>query len=199
MHWLPVNGGFFAGNVGPGRMDFRYFAQGNLLAVLASLASNEQAQTIMDLIEERWDDLVGTMPCKLCYPALTGRDWHTITGADPKNTPWSYHNGGNWPFLLWLLAGAAIRAGRVEIAQRALDIAEKRIAFQEWPEYCDGRDGRFVGKEARSFQTWSIAGFVAAHDLLAQPAHVDFFSFHNNPEVEACSQQVAEQILQEHP
>jgi glycogen debranching enzyme len=198
MHWLPMNGGFYAGNVGPGRMDFRWFAQGNLLAVLASLASNEQAQAMMDLIEERWNDLVGAMPCKLCYPALTGGDWHTVTGADPKNTPWSYHNGGDWPFLLWLLAGAAIRAGRVETAQRALDIAAKRIALQEWPEYYDGRDGRFIGKEARRFQTWSIAGVVAAHDLLAQPAHVELFSFHNNPEVEANSQQVAEKIRQEH-
>jgi glycogen debranching enzyme len=197
MSWLPINGGFFAGNLGPGRMDFRYFAQGNMLAALASLASNEQAQTMMDLIEERWDDLMGAMPCKLCYPAIRGRDWHTITGADPKNTPWSYHNGGNWPFLLWLLTGAAIRAGRVEIAQRALDIAERRIGAQQWPEYYDGREGRFIGKEARSFQTWSLAGFIAAHDLLAQPAHVDLFSFRNNSQVADCLQQVAEKIRRE--
>jgi glycogen debranching enzyme len=194
MHWLPLNGGYFAGNVGPGRMDFRYFAQGNLLAVLTSLATNDQAQTMMDLVEERWDDLVGAMPLKLCFPALTGQDWRTVTGADPKNTPWSYHNGGNWPFLLWLLAGATIRAGRVEIAHRALDIAAERIARQNWPEYYDGRDGRFIGKEARSFQTWSIAGFLAAHDLLAQPGHVDLFSFHGNAAVEACSLKVAERI-----
>jgi glycogen debranching enzyme len=122
-----------------------------------------------------------------------------VTGADPKNTPWSYHNGGNWPFLLWLLAGAAIRAGRVEIAQRALDIAAKRIAREAWPEYYDGRDGRFIGKEARSYQTWSIAGFVAAHDLLAQPAHADLFSFPMTPDIEARSQPVAEEIRREHP
>jgi Alkaline and neutral invertase len=30
--WLPDNGGYLAGNLGSGRMDFRFFALGNLLA-----------------------------------------------------------------------------------------------------------------------------------------------------------------------
>jgi glycogen debranching enzyme len=194
MPWLPSEGGYFAGNLGPGRMDFRYFAQGNLLALLTSLASDEQAAAIMELMEERWDDLVGSMPLKLCFPALVGRDWQTVTGADPKNTPWSYHNGGNWPFLLWLLAGGAIKAGRPELAHRALDVAASRIAMQRWPEYYDGRDGRLIGKEARSFQTWSIAGFIAAHEMLARPQHVELFSYEENPAVVACSLRVADEM-----
>ena len=194
MAWFPSEGGYFAGNVGPGRMDFRYFAQGNLMAVLTSLADEAQAVALMNLMEARWEDLVGSMPLKLCFPALVERDWRTVTGADPKNIPWSYHNGGNWPFLLWLHAGAAIKAGRPELANRALDIAASQIAEQRWPEYYDGRDGRLIGKEARSFQTWSIAGFVAAHDMLAEPRHADLFSFEENPAVVACSLKVAEQI-----
>ena len=126
MPWFPSRGGYFAGNLGPGRMDFRCFAQGNLMAVTTSMASQEQSSAIMDLMEQRWDDLIGAMPVKLCFPALEGRDWDTVTGADPKNTPWSYHNGGNRPFLLWLLAAAAIKAGRYELVQRAVDIAGSR-------------------------------------------------------------------------
>ncbi|CAN1293826.1 Probable alkaline/neutral invertase F [Linum perenne] len=42
-------------------------------------------------IEARWDELVGEMPIKIAYPA--------IEGCDPKNTRWSYHNGGSWPGL----------------------------------------------------------------------------------------------------
>lgn len=38
---------------------------------------------------------------KICFPVLEDRDWKTLTGADPKNVPWSYHNGGNWPVLIW--------------------------------------------------------------------------------------------------
>lgn len=192
MSWLPTKGGYFAGNLGPGRMDFRYFAQGNLMAAMTSLASDEQTAAIMDLMEARWDDLVGRMPMKLCFPALEGRDWRTLTGADPKNSPWSYHNGGNWPFLVWLLAAAAIKAGRQELAGRALDIAASRIAMQHWPEYYDGRDGRLIGKEARVFQTWSIAGFVAAHEMLAEPRQVSLFGYEESPTVVACSQRVAD-------
>lgn len=199
MRWIPSSGGYFAGNVGPGRMDFRYFAQGNFMAVITSLATDEQSVAIMDLTEARWDDLVGAMPLKLCFPALQGRDWRTVTGADPKNTPWSYHNGGNWPFLLWLLAAGAIKAGRPELAHRALSIAASRIAEQRWPEYYDGRDGRLIGKEARSFQTWSIAGFIAAHEMIARPAHIELFSYRESPTVAACSLRVAEELANAPP
>ena len=177
LDWMPARGGYFTGNVGPGRMDFRYFAQGNLLAVVSSLATPDQAQGIMDLIEQRWDDLVGQMPLKLCFPALEGHDWETLTGADPKNSPWSYHNGGNWPFLLWLLAAAAQKTGRPALAARALEIAAGRLEADRWAEYYDGRQGRLIGKEARNFQTWSIAGVLAAHQLLEEPAHLDLIGF----------------------
>ena len=33
-----------------------------------------QATAIMDLFEERWEDLVGEMPLKIVYPALEGHD-----------------------------------------------------------------------------------------------------------------------------
>jgi glycogen debranching enzyme len=177
MDWMPSEGGYFAGNLGPARMDFRYFAQGNLLAIVSSLATKEQANSIMDLIMHRWDDLIGQMPLKLCFPALEDRDWEIITGCDEKNRPWSYHNGGNWPFLLWLFAAAAQKTGRPELAQRAIEIAADRIAAEDWAEYFDGRDGRLVGKEARRFQSWSMAGFLTAQLLLADPTHLDILSF----------------------
>jgi len=184
--WMPSEGGYFAGNLGPARMDFRYFAQGNLLAVVSSLATKAQANSIMDLITQRWDDLIGQMPLKLCFPALEGRDWEIVTGHDPKNSPWSYHNGGNWPFLLWLLAAAAQKTGRGELAARALNVAADRLADTEWAEYFDGRNGRLIGKEARRFQSWTIAGFLAAHQLLENPAHLDFLGFDEKAS-QACS------------
>ncbi|MDT8388068.1 MAG: glycoside hydrolase 100 family protein [Thiogranum sp.] len=196
MDWMPARGGYFAGNVGPGRMDFRYFAQGNLLAVVSSLATPDQAQAIMDLIEQRQDDLIGQMPLKLCFPALRGRDWETVTGADPKNIPWSYHNGGNWPFLLWLLAAAAQKTGRPALAARALETAASRLQADRWAEYYDGHRGRLIGKEARSFQTWSIAGVLAAHQLLEEPAHLDLLGFDHPRMDKACDWQ-AEQAKAE--
>ena len=90
-------GGYFLGNVAPAMMDFRWFALGNCIAIISSLATLEQSEAIMDLIEERWDDLVGEVPLKICYPAIEKHEWRIITGCDPKNTRWSYHNGGSWP------------------------------------------------------------------------------------------------------
>jgi len=76
------------------------------------LLGKQQSQAIMDLIEQHWHNLVGYTPMKICFPALEGRDWQVITGSDPKkNIPWSYHNGGNWPVLVWMLVAAAVEDG----------------------------------------------------------------------------------------
>jgi hypothetical protein len=175
--WLPEDGGYLAGNLGPGRMDFRFFALGNLMAILASLASDTEAESIMNLFEQRWDDLMGYMPVKICYPALDGAEWRMTTGCDPKNIAWSYHNGGNWPVLVWLFVGAAVKMQRPELAKKAIAIVEKRLIADKYPEYYDGKNGRLIGKEARIYQTWSIAGLLAAKEFIANPEHLKIITF----------------------
>lgn len=175
--WMPETGGYLAGNLGPSLMDFRFFAVGNLMSIICSLSTVQESQGIMDLIEQRWDDLVGNMPMKICFPAVEGLEWKILTGCDPKNVPWSYHNGGNWPVLLWMLVAAAIKTDRTEIAKRAIELAEKRLLEDQWPEYYDGRNGRLMGKQARKYQTWTIAGFLVAKHLMANPDHLALFSF----------------------
>jgi hypothetical protein len=93
------SGGYFIGNVSPTRNDFRWFGLGNCAAVLSSLATPRQAAAVMELVAARWPQLVGDMPLKASYPALDGHEWRVVTGCDPKNTRWSYHNGGSWPGL----------------------------------------------------------------------------------------------------
>lgn len=187
IEWLPEKGGYFAGNLGPALMDFRFFAQGNLTAIISSLASEEQSKAIMELVEQRWESLIGSMPMKLCFPALEGRDWQLITGSDPKNIPWSYHNGGSWPFLLWELAAAGQKMGKTELVEKALSIAAERLVKDGWPEYYDAKNGRLIGKEARKFQTWTIAGFLAAWELLENPKNLDLISFEEDFNVISCA------------
>ncbi|KAJ9554745.1 hypothetical protein OSB04_009359 [Centaurea solstitialis] len=169
VEWMPNKGGYMIGNLQPAHMDFRFFSLGNLWSIVSSLATAEQSHAILDLFESKWGDLVGDMPLKICYPALEGQEWSIITGSDPKNTPWSYHNGGSWPTLLWQLTVACIKMDRPEIAENAVKVAERRIARDKWPEYYDTKRARFIGKQARLFQTWSIAGYVVAKQLLANP------------------------------
>lgn len=175
--WMPETGGYLAGNLGPARMDFRFFTLGNLMAIICSLSSPQESQWIMDLIEQRWDDLVGNMPMKICFPAVEGLEWKILTGCDPKNVPWSYHNGGNWPVLLWLLAAAAQKTGRPHIARNAIELAEKRLSQDQWPEYYDGKNGRLVGKQARKYQTWTISGLLLAKHLMSHPGDLGLFDF----------------------
>ncbi|KAL6212801.1 hypothetical protein ACLB2K_018017 [Fragaria x ananassa] len=76
--FMPSRGGYFIGNVSPARMDFRWFCLGNCVAILSSLATPEQSAAIMDLIEERWDELVGEMPLKICYPTIEGHEYRIV-------------------------------------------------------------------------------------------------------------------------
>ncbi|MCG6954403.1 MAG: glycoside hydrolase 100 family protein [Gemmatimonadetes bacterium] len=173
--WLPDGAGYLAGNVGAGRIDFRFFAQGNLLAVTADLADDSEAHSLMNLYEARWRTLVGEAPLRLVYPALEGEAWRVVTGADTKNGPWQYHNGGSWPCLLWAFAPAAVAAGRMELLKRAVETAEERLDREDWPEYYDGRNEPRPGNRARSFQSWSMGGYLYARACLEDPAAADLY------------------------
>jgi hypothetical protein len=170
LDWLPEGAGYLVGNLGPGRMDFRFFSFGNLLSVLFGLATDAQSRWIMEVFEKRWDDLIGMMPVKICYPAMQGKEWQLLTGSDPKNIPWSYHNGGNWPTLLWAFVGAALRTDRPGLAQHALDIAGYRLQLDRWPEYYDGKNGRLIGRRANFNQTWSAAALILAQKFMDEPS-----------------------------
>lgn len=181
--FMPLHGGYFIGNIGPSYMDFRWFCLGNCIAILSSLATQEQSSAIMDLIESRWEELVGDMPLKVCYPAIENHEWRIVTGCDPKNTRWSYHNGGSWPVLLWLLTAACIKTGRPQIARRAIELAETRLSKDGWPEYYDGKLGRYVGKQARKHQTWSVAGYLVAKMMLEDPSHLGMIAIEEDKQL----------------
>lgn len=80
------------------------------------------------------------------------------------------------PVLLWLLTAACIKTGRLKIARRAIELAEARLARDGWPEYYDGKLGRYVGKQARKLQTWSVAGYLVAKMMVEDPSHLGMIS-----------------------
>jgi Alkaline and neutral invertase len=51
------------------------------------------------------------------------------------------------------------------------------LSEDEWPEYYDGTRGRLIGKEARRFQTWTIAGFLLAKEIIRNPEYLGLVSF----------------------
>lgn len=62
-----------------------------------------------------------------------------------------------------------MKMGRPELAEKAVTLAEKRLQADRWPEYYDTRYGKFIGKKSRLYQTWTIAGFLTAKQLLQNP------------------------------
>ncbi|MBA0875177.1 hypothetical protein Goshw_027450, partial [Gossypium schwendimanii] len=59
--------------------------------------------------------------------------------------------------------------GRLELAQKAIALAEKRLSRDHWPEYYDTRSGKFIGKQSRLYQTWTIAGFLTSKMMVENP------------------------------
>jgi len=173
--WLPDEGGYLVGNVGASRMDFRYFALGNFLSIMFGLTSDVQANRIMKLYELRWNNLIGATPVKICYPAMEGLEWQVRTGSDPKNVPWSYQNGGNWPALLWTFVAAALKTGRGDLAERAYMTAVNRLCTDDWPEYYDGRAGKLIGRRSNFKQVWTATALILSHKLLEKPELLNLF------------------------
>lgn len=68
------------------------------------------------------------------------------------------------------LTVACIKMDRLGIAAKAVQVAEKRLSRDKWPEYYDTKSARFIGKQACLFQTWSIAGYLVSKLLLADPS-----------------------------
>jgi len=58
------------------------------------------------------------------------------------------------------------------MAKKAIDLIEKRLAKDGWPEYYDGKTGLYIGKQARKYQTWSIAGYLVAKMMIENPANL---------------------------
>ncbi len=177
MEFLDEQGGYYVGNLGPGRMDFRFLSSGNLLAVLGGLAGDEKVERLQNLISKNREKLVGRMPMKICYPALEKSRWEIVTGYDPKNAAWSYHNGGNWPFVAWMLAAVSEKCGGDLLGADQMEKVSERLRGNDWPEYYDGKDGALVGKEARLKQLWTITGSMAACEILEHPETLSLFCF----------------------
>jgi Alkaline and neutral invertase len=78
--------------------------------------------------------------------------------------------------------------GRPDLAQRAISTAEKRLLDDNWPEYYDTPTGRFVGKQSRLYQTWTVAGFLTSKLLLEKPELASILTFEEDFELlEGCA------------
>lgn len=78
--------------------------------------------------------------------------------------------------------------GRPELARKAITVAEKRLSMEKWPEYYDAPTGRFIGKQSRLYQTWTVAGFLTSKLLIENPGMASMLTFDEDLELlEGCA------------
>ena len=177
--WLENRGGYLIGNMRTGRPDFRFYSLGNSLGCLFGLLTAPQQRALFRLVQHNRQHLMAQMPMRICHPPMEGVEWENRTGSDPKNWPGSYHNGGHWPSLLWYFGASILLHERVHphadmllMTQMKTLVEEcywshlNQLPRQQWAEYFDGPTGTWVGQQSRTYQTWTIVGFLLLHHFL---------------------------------
>lgn len=135
---------------------------GNLLAVLAGLATELPAHHILHAIECL--DVQAPHPVRVtCKPI--GKEnllWRPYMSRHKQNLDHQYHNGGIWPFVggFWVLA-LTTRGQRRAARNVLLRLAEaNRIGDWGFHEWFHGKTGQPCGMRG---QSWNAAMFILAH------------------------------------
>lgn len=133
---------------------------GNLLAILAGVASNQQTGIILDFITRHSLDI---WPLRSLTPAVRpgDPDWRDYYGT--LNAPHHYHNGGVWPFLGAFHIAALVKAGRTEAAATALLRLAQLNGLGQFNEWHHGETGQPMGVED---QAWSAGTYLFAWECV---------------------------------
>jgi len=173
--WIPekrylVNESYYLPYIGFRAAGEWFDSFGNLMAILAGVAGESRAATILDFIPRHRID---EWPVRSLAPVVRpgDPDWRDYYGS--LNTPHHYHNGGVWPFLGGFYVAALVGAGRPNEAATALEaLAElnRRGDFNEWHH---GETGEPMGVRD---QAWSAGMYLFAYDCVRR-GRVDLAPF----------------------
>ena len=133
---------------------------GNLLAILAGVASEDQTAAILDFIERHALDAAPA--CALTPVIRPGdADWREYYAE--LNAPHRYHNGGVWPFIGGFYVAALVKAGSLTKAAAAFDRLTALNRAGEFNEWHHGETLQPLGVRA---QAWSAGMYLYAAECL---------------------------------
>lgn len=141
---------------------------GNLLAILFNVAGKAQGDVILDFASQV--GISHPYPIKAVYPPIYPgeKEWRDYFKIGNLNLPHHYHNGGIWPFVGGFYVAALVKAGRLDIARKALhalataNYIGKRGNW-EFNEWLHGITGNPMGYEK---QAWSAGMYIYAYQCV---------------------------------
>jgi hypothetical protein len=179
--WLPVKRNLVSEQYYLPYLGFRavgewFDALGNLLAILSGVADEAKTATILDFIERHG---MAQAPMTSLTPVIEPGhpDWRDYYGM--LNVPHHYHNGGVWPFIGGFYIAVLVKAGRLEVAARALDRLTELNRAGEFNEWHHGQTHQPMGVTC---QAWSAGMYLFACECVSR-SHVPdgFFGIFGDP------------------
>lgn len=133
---------------------------GNILAILAGIANEQQSDIILDLIS-RYS--LNKWPLRSLTPAVRpgDPDWRDYYGS--LNAPHHYHNGGVWPFLGGFYVAALVKTGRADAAAKTLESLAQLNQCGQFNEWHHGETGVPLGAQD---QAWSAGMYLFAAECV---------------------------------
>ena len=138
---------------------------GNLLAIIFDLADKNQAEKILNHIEN--NNINKPYPIKAIYPPITksSKDWQDYFEDCDARTPYHYLNGGIWTFIGGFYILALIKQNKFEEAQHQLQKLAEANLKNNFSEWLNGQSG-IPSKDQN--QAWNAGIYVLAYHSLIE-------------------------------
>lgn len=148
---------------------------GNILAIVAGLASKSIAKSIIKHIEKK--KINKPYALKAIWPPIKkgDKEWRSYFSKCDARTPLHYLNGGIWPFIGGFYVAALVKMREHEKAKKELSLLAKsnmqKLNGHEFNEWLDGKSGRPKGEP---YQGWNAGTYIYAYECVKKKKAIYF-------------------------
>jgi glycogen debranching enzyme len=139
---------------------------GNLLAIVFELADKEEAEKIIQHINQEKINL--PFPVKSIYPPIKKGDseWREYFEDCDSRKPFHYSNAGIWPFIGSFYVLSLIKLGKIKDSETELKKLAEANLKGNFPEWINP-----LTKESHgNFQAWDAGTYIWAYEILKKKA-----------------------------
>jgi hypothetical protein len=148
-------------------------SSGNLLSIILGLAEKKTAYSILEFIKRK--KINKPYPVKAIFPPIEihSSEWKDYFSKSLASEPYSYLNGGIWPYLGGFYVAALVAAGKNKeaefelnkLAQENLLGKENAWEFNEWIHPVTGK------ASGGDYHAWSAGAYIFAYHSVKQSAN----------------------------